>query len=296
VFCHKVSLALGGGGARGIAHLGVIAGLEESGFQIERIVGVSIGSLAGALYAFDPDIKRVQRQIGAYLDSAEFRRYQQRLFTSQQSGATRAATRPAWWRRLTDFVRANYVCQQVLRQRSILPGDVLRHAVDCLLPDADIAEARIPLSCVAVDLLAGRPVILECGSVRDAVRASAAIPGVFPPVAVDGRLLSDIGFLNTLPILATRSYDTGCLVAVDVSSALQPITNCPTAVDVLVRMNNIGENMFRRHVFDFAEFVIRPEVGDVPWFDFSAPFRLMELGYEATLAAVADIHQRCCAC
>lgn len=293
--CHQISLALGGGGARGVAHLGVISGLEKAGFQIERLVGVSIGSLAGALYAFDPHIRNVQRRIAIYLDSAGFRQYQRRLFSSQGSGGWRTRNGTAWWQKLMGFVRASHVCQQVLLRRAILPGDVLRHAVEHLLPDADLADARVPLSVVAVDLLAGVPVVLERGSVRDAVRASASIPGVFPPVEFQGRLLCDIGVLNSLPILATRQYATGCLVAVDVSSALQPMVNCPTAVDVLVRVNDIGENMFRRHVFDGADLVIRPAVGDVPWFDFSKHARLVELGHEAASSAAADIRRRCCA-
>lgn len=294
--CHKISLALGGGGARGIAHLGVVSGLEEADFEIERLVGVSIGSLAGAMYAFDPDIQDVQYRIGAYLASPAFRQYQRQLFASQDSGDRQAVHGTSWWQKLKRFARANYVCQQVLRQPSLLPGDVLRHAVEHLLPDADLADACVPLSIVAVDLLEGGPVILESGSVRDAVRASASIPGVFPPVEFQGRLLCDIGVLNSLPILATRQYETGCLVAVDVSSALRPISSCPSAVDVLVRMNDIGEHMSRRHVFDSADLVIRPDVGDVPWFDFSAPERLMQLGHEAALSAVANIRQRCCVC
>ncbi|MBI3836627.1 MAG: patatin-like phospholipase family protein [Planctomycetia bacterium] len=292
--CHRISLALGGGGARGIAHLGVIAGLEESGFGIERLVGVSIGSLAGALYAFDPDIHRVQRRIVEYLYSSGFRQFQRRLNESRDPGNRARMTRATKWHRLTQFLRATYVCQQVLLQQSVLPGDVLRHAVEHLLPDADIADARVPLSIVAVDLLQGLPVTLERGSVRDAVRGSASIPGVFPPVVLDGTLLCDIGVLNSLPTLATRSYPTGCLVGVDVSSPLQPITTCQTAVDVLVRMNDVGESMFRRQVFAAADFVIRPEVGMVPWFDFSGPSRLMQLGQQAALEAVPSIAARCC--
>lgn len=292
--CHRISMALGGGGARGIAHLGVIAGLEEAGFQIERVVGVSIGSLAGALYAFDPDIHRVQRRIVEYLYSPGFQEYQRRLNESRDPGSRTTVTRTTRWHRLTHLLRATYICQQVLLQQSVLPGDVLRHAVMHLLPDADIADACVPLSIVAVDLLQGGPVTLERGSVRDAVRGSSSIPGIFPPVELDGKLLCDVGVLNSLPTLATRSYPTGCLVGVDVSSPVQPIATCQTAVDVLVRMNDVGESMFRRQVFAAADFVIRPEVGMVPWFDFSGPSRLMQLGREAALEAVPSIGARCC--
>ncbi|MBI1903718.1 MAG: patatin-like phospholipase family protein [Planctomycetes bacterium] len=295
MICQRISLALGGGGARGVAHLGVMEGLLRSGLEIERLAGISIGSLAGALYAFDPDIRRVQRQILEYLASSAFQQHQRRLLGSHGPGKKHALERESWWLRLTSFLRANSFCRQMLRNSSLLAGDVLRHACDSLLPDADIASARIPLSIVAVDLLEGVPVILENGPVRGAVRASASIPGVFPPVEFDGRLLCDIGVLNSLPTLVSRTYQTGCWVAVDVSSALQPIATCPTAVDVLMRINDIGENMFRRHVSNVADLIIRPDVGDIPWFDFSAPSRLIERGREAVLRALPRIRERCCA-
>ncbi len=222
--CQSISLALGGGGARGVAHLGVIARLEAAGFEIERLVGVSIGSLVAALYAFVPDIRRVQKRIVSYLDSPGVQRHQQRLYATHGSGDRAALGQAVWWQRLNRFLRANHVCQRVLLHPSILPDDLLRHAVEHLLPDADIADADIPLRVVAVDLLAGRPVVLEHGPVRDAVRAAASIPGIFSPVEL-----------------------------------------------------------------------VRQKVGDVPWFDFSVPSRLIELGHEAARQAVAKIHQRCCA-
>jgi NTE family protein len=117
---------------------------------------------------------------------------------------------------------------------------------------------------------------------------------VFPPVKVDGKLLCDIGVLNSVPTLATRKYETGCVVAVDVSSALQPLNACETAVDVLVRMNDIGENLFRRHVADVADVVIRPDVGGVPWFDFSSPEQLIALGRAAARQSIASIESTCC--
>lgn len=294
--CTRISLALSGGGARGVAHLGVIEGLLDTGFTVERIVGVSIGSLAGALYAFDPDICRVQQQILEYLHSPGFQQYQQGMIASQAWDDTDGKkSRRSRWNRLMSFLRASYVCQHVVLHPSILPGDVLRHAVDHLLPEADIADARIPLSIVAVDLLAGERVVLERGPLRDAVRASSSIPGIFPPVQFEGMRLCDIGALNSLPILAMRNYDADCVVAVDVSSALEPLHQCDTAVDVLVRMNDIGENLFRGHVAGIADVVIRPNLAGVSRFDFSSPERLIEAGNTAARTALPAFRTtRCC--
>ncbi len=172
-----VMLALGGGGARGIAHLGVIEVLLDFNFRIERIVGVSIGSLAGAMYAFDPDIQRTQKRALDYLLSPSFQKHQQTLFGARPSpGEQTAGGLFSWYDRVQDFLRAHKIFRRAILQTSLLPGIVMKDVVDHLLPDADIADAQIPLSIVAADLRSGHQVILEKGSVREAVRASSALP------------------------------------------------------------------------------------------------------------------------
>ncbi len=293
--CARTALALGGGGARGVAHLGVIEGLLEAGFNIERIVGVSIGSLVGSLYAFDPDIHRVQEQALAYLLSPEFQRHQQTLCGAHPStGPETTGGIFTWYDRMKDFLHANVLCQRIIRHPSLLPGVVLQEVVEHLLPDADIADATIPLSIVAVDLLSGKKVILEKGPVRDAVRASSSLPGIFPPVELDGMLLCDIGLFNLIPTTTTRSYGTNCLVAVDVSSQLKKLSGCETAVDVLMRMNDVGESLFRKHVSAAADLIIRPDVSGVEWFDFSSSRQLLELGRTAARRAMPELAATCC--
>ncbi len=293
--CPRITLALGGGGARGVAHLGVIEGLLDAGFTVERIVGVSIGSLVGALYAFDPDIRRVQKKTLEYLLSPKFQRHQQDLSGSHPSPSETKGGIFTWYRRVKDYLRANVICHKAIRNPSLLPGFLLHEVVDHLLPDADIADASIPLSIVSVYLLSGHKVILEKGPLRDAVRASASLPGIFPPVELDGMLLCDIGVLNSLPTTAGRSYGTKCLVAVDVSSRLKQLSQCNTAVDVLMRMSDVGEILFREHVCATADLIIRPNLSGVEWFDFSSPRRLIEAGREAARQAMPDLTATCCA-
>jgi NTE family protein len=163
--------------------------------------------------------------------------------------------------------------------------DVVMH----LLPDADIADAKVPLSIVTVDLHSGHQVILERGSVREAVRASSAIPGIFPPVAWDDMLLADLGTFCSLPTVIAQSYGTGPVVGVDVSSRLKHVTHCNTAMDVLMRMDEIGESLFRKHVQAAADFIIRPAVYHTEWFDFSNPELLISLGRKAARQFSAEL-------
>jgi NTE family protein len=286
----RATLALGGGGARGIAHLGAIEELLEAGLCVERIVGVSIGGLVGALFAFDPDIARVQQRASAFLNSAQFRRHQQHLF------GTRFARPPGTigsrYRRLADALRANRMLYRAIRYSSILPGELLEQVVNHLLPDADITDARIPLSIVAVDLNSGRPVVFDKGSLRMAARASASVPGIFPPVEFEGSLLCDIGGFSDLTLGVARAYSPGWLVAVDVGADLKPLARIPSAVEILLRMNDIGAALFREHVTAKADVVILPDVGHVEWFDFSSADAMIAAGREATRLALAEVASR----
>jgi NTE family protein len=290
----KLILALGGGGARGVAHLGVIEVLLDAGFEIDRIVGVSIGSLAGALFAFDPDIRRVQQHALQYLLSKEFQEHQRTLFgTRPKPGEVNTGGVFSWYSRVKKYLRANQLFYRMVRSPALLPGIVLHEVVEHLLPDADIAAATIPLSIVAVDLRSGHKVVLERGSLRDAVRGSSSLPGIFPPVDFGGMSLCDVGVFDSLPTTVARSYGPQCLVAVDVSTALKRLDKCESAFDVLVRMDEIGEALFRKHVRSAADIVICPEVAGIEWFDFSSPRELLAIGRKAGHHALARIKAHC---
>jgi NTE family protein len=270
--------------------LGAIAELLAAGISIERIVGVSSGSLVGAMYAFDPDIERVTKRALEFLRSCHFSRQQQRLLRAHPVPATVPAKGMlGGYQRLADLVRANRLFYRAVRQSSLVPGRLVEEVVNHLLPDADIADAKIPLSIVAVDLDSGRPVVFEHGPVRIAGQASASVPGIFPPVSCDGRLLCDIGGLCALPLWVARSYDPELLIAVDVGANLKPLAPQPTALDVMMRMNDIGSAMFREQLRTEADLTIVPDLENVQWFDFTTAPAVVEAGAAAARAALASL-------
>ena len=284
-----MTLALGGGGARGVAHLGVIEILLDAEFSIERVIGVSSGSLASALYAFGADIDAAQSKVLQYLMSPSFQKHQQVLFGAAPAEADDAGGMFSWYNRIQSYLRANSLFNRVITQPGLLPGVVLHDVVDNILPDADIADADIPLSIVAIDLLSGHQVMLEKGPVRDAVRASCSLPGIFPPVEFNEMLLCDVGTFYSLPTPLAKAYSPTNLVAVEVNSALAPVEQCDTALDVLVRMEELAENIFRKRGREAADFVIQPKVGGIEWFDFSCPDRVIDLGRKAGRNAIGKL-------
>ena len=123
------------------------------------------------------------------------------------------------------------------------------------------------------------------------------LPAEWPKLfrSFEGTDIAGAGGRCSLPTTASRSYGTKCLVAVDVSSRLKQLSQCNTAVDVLMRMNDVSESLFREHVCATADLIIRPDLPGVEWFDFSSSTQLLEAGREAARQAMPDLATTCCA-
>jgi NTE family protein len=229
-----------------------------------------------------------------YLLSEAFQRQCQRhLFgTRPAAGEAAPASIFSWYGRVGRYLRANRLFHRVVTRPSLLPAKVLDDVIAALVPDADIADAPVPLSIVAVDLLSGRRAVLERGPVRKAVRASKSLPAIFPPVEWDGMLLSDIGVFDSLPTAAARSYTSGPVIAVDVASVAGTRARCDNALEVLLRMDEISECLYRHHSRQAADLIITPAVAETEWFDFSRPLQLVEAGRAAARAALAEASLR----
>ncbi|MEO2013621.1 MAG: patatin-like phospholipase family protein [Fuerstiella sp.] len=275
-------LALGGGGARGLAHLGVIEILQQMPLNITRFVGVSIGGLAGALCAVDQDAERVQRRVVGYLTSEAFLSKQAELFSAAPDAEEPSTSGMfAWYHQIRRFLGVRRKLAHLFSKPALLTEDVMQDVVDALLPDMDIRDLPIPLSIVALDLYSGRKVVLTEGSLKDAVMASAAIPGVFPPVRWGSMLLCDVGMMDAIPAKIAKSYAADVTIAVDVGAELEPIARCPTAVDVFLRLGDIGEHVVRDYTRGLADFLIRPDVCATQWYNFSDPESLIATGRHA---------------
>lgn len=176
-----VSLALGSGGARGMAHIGVIRWLEDNGYTISTIAGSSIGALVGGIYAAD--------KLDAYEHWVK-------------------ALRKTDVLRLLDFAYS---------RAGLFSGDRIMHKLRDMLGDAMIEDLSISFTAVATDLDNGREVWINKGSLFDAIRASIAIPSVFTPVKYHGRIIVDGGVLNPVPIAPTMRDMSDLTIAVSLS-------------------------------------------------------------------------------
>ncbi len=286
-------LALGGGGARGLAHVGAIQAVQEAGVLLERVVGVSIGSLVGALCCTAGSATAIREQTLKYVQSPEFAAKQEALFgANPMPEASPTSGLLAWYDRIRSYLWAQQLISRVFRHRSLLPGHVLAEVIANLVPDMDIAETKIPLSIVAVDLRSGHQVVLERGPLRTAIAASAAIPGIFPPVPWDDMLLCDVGVIDSLPTRLARSYASDWVIGIDVGPSHERAAECDSALHVLLRMDEIAERMVRSQAKRMVDILIRPQVGQFQWFDFSKPEQLIDAGLRAGREAL-QFCQRC---
>lgn len=176
----RVALALAGGGARGVAHIGAIEELGRRGYEIAAVAGTSMGALVGGMYA------------AGHLE--EFKEWMCSLDRYKVFG-------------LVDFT---------FSAEGLVKGSRVIDAMKELIPDMRIEQMRLPFTAVSADLLTGREVVIERGGLYDAIRASIAIPSVFRPVHRDGMVLTDGGIVNPMPVNRVRREAGDLLVAVDV--------------------------------------------------------------------------------
>ena len=254
----KIGLALGGGGARGIAHLGVWQRLRELGVPIHCIAGTSIGAIAGAIIAAG----RVDEAL-AWCKMSSWKKLPELLFDRPTIKALMAG------RRIEDKLR------QIIAIESF-------------------ADLITPYAAVATDLNTGEAVVMREGALISAVRASMSIPGVFSPVEREGRVLVDGGLVNPLPVSACRALGADVVIAVDVNPLEDPSAAKPfeqlNITDVLLKSFGIfNYELTRRELaVNKPDMLIRPAVGQVLALDFRRVGPLVEIGRQAVDEEVVE--------
>ncbi len=281
----KVGLALGGGGVRGLAHIGVIKVLEQENIGIDLIVGTSAGALIGGAYAAGLSVREITKRVDDYLKSPEFEDSSIRAIGESFSKAQKT-----FLQRAQIFVRNQYYLARALCRPSILPSEDFQSLINYLLPDMDIRDTRIPFSAVSTDLLTGKQIVFSEGPIRQAVLASSSVPGAAEPVRVGQWLLADGGVTSLVPVHAARKAGAQVVIAVMVDRELPADADIETAKDVLYRAGEITANALQEAELRGAEVVIRPDLGSMHWSDFSRAAELVKIGEDAAREALDHVH------
>lgn len=279
-------LALGGGGARGLAHLGVLQAFDRERIPIDFIVGTSVGSVVGAAYALHPDALEITRRALAYFrgDSFKSNPFKKVLFHSEN-------VEQNFFRSLILSIKKSYVFSSLIRKPSIFGSDRLYSVICDLIPDREFKDTQIPFAVPAIDIRTGNEVLLTEGPIRKALLASCSLPGFFPPVEYNGKLLTDAGVIGPVPVSICRQLEPKVLVAVDISNRLEPVERIDIGLDAIMRVEAIAGRRINDMELAKADLVIRPSIGHKFWSDFSGYEELVDSGIAAAQPLIPRIRE-----
>jgi NTE family protein len=258
-----VILALGGGGARGLAHIGVLSVLEEQGIPVAGIAGTSAGALVGAMWLTLGGAEAVSRRWREFLASDFPGALPDVRLTDSVS--TRDNVLLQYARRL----RRGAAVLLALERRFLIDREDFMKAVAFLLPDTRIEDLSVPYSAVATDFASGLAVSLRHGSLREAVAASSTVPGVVAPTRIDGSVLVDGGVVADVPVRQARALGTRPVVAVSVAEALpEEAPDDLTVPRAIMRAGIMTHAALLGEVLPESAVVLRPAVGRLHWSEF----------------------------
>ncbi|MBN1614580.1 MAG: patatin-like phospholipase family protein [Deltaproteobacteria bacterium] len=281
----KVALALGGGGVRGFAHLGVLKVLEEERIDIDLIAGTSAGALIGGAYAAGLSPRKIQKRIDDYLASPEFRDSELKSIGTSMCPDADAGSLT----RFQMYLLNQYYMLRSFFRLSVLPAREFTSLIDHFIPDMDIRQTRVPLLVVATDLLKGQKIVFSEGPLRQAVLASCSVPGAVEPFRWGEWLLADGGITSLVPVQAAREAGADMVIAVVVEREIEEVPQLETARDVFYRAGEITADRLQDEELREADVVIRPSLGDVHWMNYSGARDLVRKGEEATREALGRI-------
>jgi NTE family protein len=280
----RIAVAMGGGAARGLAHIGVLKALQNEGIPIDILVGTSIGSLVGGAFAVLKDARKVEERFRRFVHSREFRRTEFEFLKDSRQDT------PSLTYSLTKLVRRGIFYSLSMARPSFISEENFVHNIHSLVEDVTFESLNFPFGAVAVDIENGEAVLLTSGSLRKGICASSAIPGLMPPVRSNGRTFIDGGWVSKVPVIEAFKMGADMVIASDISVDLEDTRNLKRGLDVLIRADAIKAEALRAFHCRLADVVIRPKVSHVHWADFVGGVSLIEEGERATVARIPDVH------
>lgn len=285
----RIGLALGGGGARGIAHISVLRKIEELRIPVDCIAGTSMGALVGGLYASGMPVDDMR----ALVESTDWKR----LFDDSLARPERSYRRKQDDRDALTTVGIGIGSKGVRLSPGLLQGErilaMFEKATLSVSAIEHFDQLPIPYRAVATDLNTGDAVILDHGSLAMAMRASMSLPGVFQPAEIDGRVLLDGGLVNQVPIDVVRGMGADIVIAVDVGTPLEALDRNASLLEVVSQISGMmttGNTRRQLQTLAGNDVLVTPQLGDtVATGDFEKARQALEIGDRAAAAAHAEL-------
>ena len=253
----RIGLALGGGAARGFAHIGVIKALESQGIYPDIVVGTSAGSVVGALYAAGNNGFQLQK-MAFDMDEAAISDWAMPLF-GKSSG--------------------------------VLKGEALQSWINKTVANQPMEKLKLPFGAVATDLKNGQPILFQRGNTGMAVRASSSVPGVFQPVNIGGHTYVDGGLVAPVPVRFAREMGADFIIAVNISTQAD-VQATNSSLEVIMQTFSIMGQRINQFELKDADVVIQPSLGKMAGNDFNGRNQAILAGEQAAFALMPQIKQK----
>ena len=255
----EICLALGQGGARCLAHIGVLQIFQEEGIRIKKISGTSAGAIVGAVFSETKDAFETEKRFRTLLKSEAY----------EKSGLNNLKTHTIhgvnYWEQITTRIRGIIALNIAQSKLGVLRNTNFKNCLKVLLHGSDFSKFRIPFSAMATDLITGYSVEITSGDIITALNASAAIPGFFPPVSWNDHLLVDGAVCCPVPVEHCRIHKNDITVAVHVPAAINPDYQPENALDIMVRAEEINMRNLDQVKSSRADIKIFPDTKNVGW-------------------------------
>lgn len=259
----KVGLALGGGAARGLAHLGVIKALRDDDIPIDIITGTSIGAIVATAYGADPTIEGTIKKVAEYLDSPDFDKTRLELLKE-------SAQQPSgYFEQIRTYLKTGLFFAASIRHSSFISEETFRKNLEFILPSGRIEDFPVKTGLVSMNLDTAREEISTSGEVIEKVMASCAIPGIFPPVVMNGESYVDGSWINPVPVSAARRLGAKFVIAVDVAPALNRSKKNLSGFDISLKAAEASRMALKEHGLKDADVALNVDLMDIHWADFT---------------------------
>jgi len=269
-----IGLALAGGGAKGIAHIGVIEILEEEGINIDRIAGTSIGAIIGAMYALNPNVCLLKQKIK---EMASLDAYQKLAL-----GKFKPRKGETWFDKWVNRFQEGALFTELLTKNALLSKKETDEIFHHIFGEKTFNDTKIPFASTALDLLTGKDVIMKKGNLWEAAKASTAIPAIFPPVKRKDTLLVDGGVTTNIPVKLAFDLGANIVIAVMLKNKPSPPGKLNTALEIYMRSEELAQIKLCKILSKKADIIIKPDVREVHWTDFNKIDFCIKKGKEAT--------------
>ena len=270
----KLAIALGGGGARGLAHIGFLRVIEKEKIPIARISGCSMGAMVGGAYALYQNAAAVEELAYYFIQRPEFEGFNFDDFAALDKSGTDLKSKAY---SVLGRIKVGLSLFKTLANPGIYDEELIKK-IYRNYPDHLIEKLPLRFYAIASDLITGKEILLKRGSLRLAIRASSSIPGYLPPVKWGKYLLVDGGVSNLVPTQYFRKSENELVIGVDVSRDIKDKADLKSGINIMQRAENIRQYHLTQLKVRHADKVVRCRMGDISWADFKQTAEIIKSG------------------